>query len=230
EPGADAALRWLRRLAAQRETPDGDPGGLGFALVLKSLGEVGESEVWRAYGGSDLARESIDTWLDAIITGIQGFDIRRFQRARALASEIGRLHPTLVAPVIERLLTLVTSESHDVSSRASYEAAGVLAGLHTPQTDELLVALLTGPDRRIRDAVAPAVFHWERLGPLDPLPALRHDERGKVRLAAIRALEHLGDRAPIEPLLEVLHDPKRWIHDEAAMALAALGPRAPLDT
>src|SRR5262249_32166005 len=57
EPGADAALRWLRRLAAQRETPDGDPGGLGLALVLKSLGEVGESEVWRAYGGSDLARE-----------------------------------------------------------------------------------------------------------------------------------------------------------------------------
>src|SRR5579884_4292790 len=202
EPGAaEMALRWLRNLAGQHATAEGDPGDLGLILAVRSLAEVAGPAT------RDLATDIVLRWSETLAEAARRgrstlWDNPRSKRLLELAAEIRFFDEQVVAVTIEQLARSL----QDAAWQVRQNAAEALGKLSREAASTLLVEALA---REQHDQV-----YWSILRSLNeqrqraPLPVLLsilrtctwHMTMGE----AARAVTLYGDEAPLEPLLAAL--------------------------
>ena len=256
--GIRTATLWLQKLATQNALPEGDPGNLGVALMLKSVREITlvEGGIWEETEIRALERDMITFWLHDLFETTGGNHEAREERLKDLASDISLLHPTTVVWTIEQLLPLLLDENIRVR-RTAIETLGLL-GECVP-LDPLLTLLSTDTwsvkmavlralktlkkhpsleqcrelfnteDRQIREALIQTLDSAR-----DPLfgsflVEVLSDTETDVRRAAIQALGNLAGDAPVELLLPFLNSAATEQSEAAAEALGMLGKYAPIE-
>ncbi|WP_437783721.1 HEAT repeat domain-containing protein [Sorangium sp. So ce1097] len=224
EPGAAAALEWLRALAAvvttEGRTAGGDPGDLVLSLAVCSLAELPEPPAsWQAVEpiGALLGR-----WA---ARAIEAPIWRAGTPACRLAAEVARLWPTAREQAAAPLCAALASDP-DAQRRAA--AARALSELGAAAPMEPLVRALGDRSADVRQVAAAALRQHAKRCPPEPLLAAMRDDDPETRRRAARTLGALGERAPIERLGELLEDPEPEVRRTAIEALGALGERAPI--
>jgi HEAT repeat protein len=222
EPGASAALRFLRALAAQRQA--GDPGDLSLGLLVRSLGEVGEPPA--SWPEHELA--PVEALLEAWTARVLDPSSARRRDASLvddLAMEVSRLRLPAQRRVLDPLSKALVS---DADARRREAAARAIERLGASAPLEPLLEALKDASPSVRWTAAHALQTLADRCPPAPLLAAMRDREESVRNAAAKALGALGDRAPLDALLEMLRDPSAGIRVAAIHALEGLGERTPL--
>jgi HEAT repeat protein len=225
EPGAaEMAQRWLRSLAGQRTTAEGDPGDLGLILAVRSLREVAGP------ASRELATSIVLQWIEALDEAAHRgrrtlWDNPRSKRLLELASEIRFFDERVVNVTIEQLTRSLQDDAWQVRQNG-VEALGKLPG---EATSTLLVETLTSEqDDQVRWSILRALNEREQRAPLPLLLSiLRTCEWHMTMAEAVRAITLYGDEAPLEPLLDALRttDDGSTIGHFARSILEGLGRR-----
>jgi HEAT repeat protein len=255
--GIRTARQWLRQLAGQYAQPEGDPGSLGLALMLKSAREITllDREPGQATEIRALEKDMITLWLQDLLETAGSDHEAREKRLRDLTADIALLHPATVAWTVEQLVQLLRDEKPVVSWTA-IETLGFL-GDAVP-LDPLITILFTGSWSMKMAALrtlkalkrlpsleqCAELFNdddWQlRQALIEAIGAARNplfgsflvdafaDEHAEVRTAAIQALGDLAQDAPVALLLSVLCKASPELSGAAAASLGRLGQYAPV--
>src|SRR6266567_6516166 len=255
--GIRTARQWLQQLAGQYTQPEGDPGNLGLALMLKSAREITllDGEPGQATAIRALERDMITLWLQDVLETAGSDHEAREKRLRDLTADIALLHPTTVAWTVEQLVQLLRDEKPVVGWTA-IETLGFL-GDAVP-LDPLITILFAG-SWSMKMAALRSLKALKRLPPLEQCAELINDddwqlrqalieaigaarnplfgsflvdafadEHAEVRTAAIHALGDLAQDAPVALLLSVLRKAHPELNGAAAASLGRLGRYAPV--
>jgi HEAT repeat protein len=256
--GIRTAKHWLQKLAEQNAQPEGDPGDLGLALMLKSVREITlvEGEIWKETEIRALERDMITFWLHDLLETAYSNHEEREKRLRDLASDITLLHPITVTWTIEQLLSLL----HDKKSEVRWTAIETLSLLGDFVPLDPLMAVLFTDTWNMKMATLRALktlkkhpsleqyrelfndADWQlRQALIETLDAVRDplfgsflvdvlsDDHAEVRSAAIHALGDLAEDTPVALLLSVLHNGSSRSSEAAAESLGRLGRYAPIE-
>jgi HEAT repeat protein/transcriptional regulator with XRE-family HTH domain len=255
--GIDVALDWLRELAEQRESPEGDPGDLGLALVLTSLGEVGDrAALWTNSRWVQLEEAVANTWTQALLDASLYQQVVRQKRLLNMAQDLRHLSPSAISLVVDQLAADTFSRKR-CTYAAALQAFGRL-GRHAPI--EQLLRALPNKYESIRQTAVQALAELDKLVPKEALISVLesesyvaraaaaqvvgeiryhelmdhlilglNDEHELVREASVQALGNMGEQAPVDMLVERLRDEISFVRQAAVEALGKLGDRAPMD-
>ena len=251
EEGSQIAATWLRRLADERQTPDGDVGNLCLELAIRSLREF--SQALSPTNLADVARTLVSIWakelqanpqeisppfrhLQGLIEDIRLLDVHLVIPALTLFEEIrdhgnvglyttdkiSRLLKDLHVPVPARVLQ---TAFHDVP-HISVSASTLSATLQQHAAIEPVMKLLQEKQEhwRVREGAARLLGRWGDQTPVALLSEVLQDSTSyyQIRVAATEALGNQGERIPIEPLLVALRDPHERVRVAAVRALGNL--------
>ncbi|AUX28192.1 MULTISPECIES: HEAT repeat domain-containing protein [Sorangium] len=243
EPGAAAALRWLRALAAAAThdehgtlDPASHPGSTSVAPGRFSL----RSDTDPTSGSGDASSPvtgPLNHPLSAL--GDPGGLVRSLA-VRSLA-ELGEwpaswdeLEVRPIRALIEGWAARALDPGKDgqAANAAAPTLAAEVSRLPPPARAWALVplcaALASAPERWRRAAAAEALERFGVAAPMDPLLRALGDPSPKVRQTAARALRWHAERCPSEPLVAAMRDEDPQASHEVVRTLVAMGERAPL--
>ena len=251
--GAKRALDWLHTLLDPYTKPgEHDPGNLGLALAVQSLGEIGAVSMrWNDADRLQLEATAAQAWVQALLAAADNKREVRQEQLIKVAGEVGHFNPSAVKRVKQQLTDAV---SHQLAHRraVAIQALGTLGkdapakvllqalGDKHPHVREAAVQALVelGEEARL-NALAKKAFRSKRiairvaatrvLGEMRQpsllkylLPGLRHEE-SSIREVTVVAIGNLGEQAPTNLLLNCLHDEKSSVRQAAVAALGKLG-------
>jgi len=184
DEGMNVAFDWLRELAEQRKSSEGDPGDLGLALVLTSLGEVGDrAALWTNSNWVQLEEAVANTWTQALIDASLYQQVVRQKRLLNMAQDLRHLCPSAIALVVEHLGGDTFSKKRSAYA-AALQALGKL-GRHAP-ISQLLHALWNKYES-IRQPAVQALAELNVLVPREALASVLESESHVARAAAAHA-------------------------------------------
>ena len=228
--GAKGAQHWLRTLAEQRASPQGDPGYLGLALALRSLRDVSSLAIWQEQGGPQLEREIIDTWLQALLTSAIYQSMAQPAPLATLAYDIVHCAPLAVKYAVDRLLGILLQVRYQhlqptivhalTMLRDAIPLEPLLAALQQePGTVRIGVVKVLGAlgDRAPIEALIATLEGRLYAGPL--VDNFHHPE-WRVQECVVEVLAQLGDRVPIEPFLYAQLHGGMFVEEAATRALS----------
>lgn len=255
--GIRAARQWLQQLAGQYTQPEGDPGSLGLALMLKSAREITllDAEPEQAAAIRALERDMVALWLQDVLETADSDHEARAKRLRELAADIAMLHPATVAWIVEQLVQLLGDEKPAVAWTAmgtlgffgdavplaplitilltsswsmKMAAYRTLKALRRLPSLEQCTELFNDDDWELRQALIEAI--GTARNPLlgSLLVDALADEREEVRNAAIHGMGELAQDAPVALLLSLLRSASSELSGAAAASLGRLGQDAPV--
>ncbi len=253
--GIPLALSWLRSLAALRIQPEGDVGDLGLALVIRSLGEVGETKTtWRNKEWVQFEREIASIWIQALLETIERKQDMRGKRLLALAEDVRHFSPPVVSDVVSKLTKDIANGSvpiyevvlrtlgrlgtytqvpslisalDDQREEVRDAAAHALTELDGYAATRAIIRALKSHKILVREAAMKAVGEVQRYNLLRYLlPGLR-DRDWRVQRAAVEALGNLGEEIPVNELVACLSDENETVRMTAVEALGKLGEKTP---
>lgn len=254
--GAEVALRWTRALLAQRETVEGDPGGLGFALAARCVSELPDTLDGAADAGDALVetqRSVLAAWLSASRRGLAGYTDALTTRAGEVAADIGALPAALVDPVVDALIAeereRIAREGDGgdvfrlvVSLRSAYALARLRALIWDPETKIAREAIKSlGPERALLAEMVEELLadpEWRDLAsdflylytlPVSALLPYATDPKADIRRVIVGELGRSGDPAALPAIIAALRDHDSYARQVAAQALQAMGDLAPLE-
>ncbi len=228
--GAKVAQHWLRTLAEQRASPQGDPGYLGLALALRSLRDVSSLAIWQEHGGPQLEREIIDTWVQALLTSAIYHMMTQPAPLAMLAHDIVHFAPFAVKYAVDRLLGILLQVRYQhlqptivhalTTFRDAIPLEPLLAALQQePGTVRIGVVKVLGAlgDRAPIEALIATLEGRLYAGPV--VDTFLHPE-WRVQECVIEVLAPLGDRVPIEPFLYAQLHGGMFVEEAATRALS----------
>lgn len=209
EQGSRIAARWLRRLADERTTPDGDVGNLCLELALGSLREF--SSTLYTVELEEVARSLVLSWTEALLQLFmrnQPLIRLRNHRLGRLAEDVKMLDLQLVVPAIARLEEMRDYKHQD---RAVYRVVPSLGTLFGALGVMVSVRVLeyAFPDWRGISLYASELPETLRdHASMERLVHLLRDpeEHWRVRAGAARLLGAFADETVIEILCDILED------------------------
>ncbi len=227
DEGIDVALDWLRELAEQRKSPEGDPGDLGLALVLTSLGEVGDrAALWTNSSWVQLEEAVANTWIQAILDASLHQQVVRQKRLLNMAQDLGHLCPSAISLVVDRLASDAFSKK-----RCTYAAAlQALGKLGRQAPIEQLLRALPNKYESIRQTAVQALAELDKLVPKEALISVLESESYVDRAAAAQVVGEIGYHELIDHLIPGLDDKHELVREACVQALGNMGEQAPLDT
>ncbi|HLY30253.1 MAG TPA: HEAT repeat domain-containing protein, partial [Ktedonobacterales bacterium] len=198
--GAEAALRWLRALADECATPEGDPGDLCLFLALASLGEaVDGGAEWQARV-TEIADPLVRAWATLPTRETAYVPWLRERSWRTYIPDIRRLDPQITRYGLEALIQrLATVPPHNLRPLA--EALGEL-GDHVPLAP--LLACLGDSLPRVRLSALTVLTYMRERVPAATFVALLSDPEAQIRAQAADALGGYDDDASTQRLIDLL--------------------------
>ncbi len=226
DEGMDVALDWLRELAEQRKSSEGDPGDLGLALVLTSLGEVGDrAALWTNSSWVQLEEAVANTWTQALLDASLYQQVVRQKRLLNMAQDLRHLCPSAIALVVEHLGGDTFSKKRSAYA-AALQALGKL-GRHAP-ISQLLHALWNKYES-IRQPAVQALAELNVLVPREALASVLESESHVARAAAAQIVGEIGYRELIDYLVLGLNDEHQDVREACVEALGNTAEQAPLN-
>ena len=224
--GTGVALDWLRELAELRNTPGGDPGDLGLALVLNSLGEIGDrTTLWTNSDWVQLEEAVATSWVQALFDASLHDQVVRQKRLLHMAQDLRHLCPSARALVIEQLAGDTFSRKRGTYA-AALQAFGKL-GRHAP-VDRLLHAL-GNKYQSIRQPAVQALAELDGLVPREVLVSVLESESHVARAAAAQVVGEIGYRELKDYLVLSLDDEHQGVREACVEALGNMAEQAPVN-
>ncbi|HLG76214.1 MAG TPA: HEAT repeat domain-containing protein, partial [Ktedonobacteraceae bacterium] len=234
ERGSQIAARWLRRLADERITPDGDVGNLCLELAVSSLREF--SSTLYTVELEELARSLVLSWAEALLQlFMRNRPLGRLRNHRLgrLVEDVKMLDLQLVVPAIAWLEEMRDYKHQDRAVYRAVSSLGTLFGelgvtvsvrvLECAFPDWCGISLYASelPETLRTHASVERLVHLL----LDP------EEHWRVRTGAARLLGALADETVIGILCDVLEDTSCYyfIRVSSADALGKQRARMPVE-
>ncbi|GCE24055.1 hypothetical protein KDK_78550 [Dictyobacter kobayashii] len=183
---------WLRRLLAQPDTEQGDPGALGLSIVLTTLQELHFLETFASVPRLlEIGQQATQRWVSCMVAALHSGNLYLVRYLQLLAQKVR----SLPAPCLEIAITQLITYCEDPWEMLRQVAAKSLGLLGSVVLQQRVEAILNS-DRPERQAAALIILSTqpERIT-LDVLKAFLEHEHVPLRAAAVLGL---GSRPELE--------------------------------
>ncbi len=223
--GREVVAWWLEQFSEHLATPDSDPGDVGLALVLDTLGQVFRDHL---PGSGQLQTHTLTiarVWAERLPVALSAGSLARMAHLHLLAEPLLSFPTASVQPTVQVLLAALHDPWYEARRNAAHEL-GCL-GEHVPL--DRLSTLLQAEQWEQRE-VALQVLTWQsQRVPLAWLRAALEDEQDAVRAAAVTALTTRAEPGITGLLEAALEDSSDSVQQAACRALGMRGGSASLE-